>query len=121
MTLTIFHGRVATAMILFSVIAAIWGLVLFLRGRKIDGNYWGILATGEILFLAQALLGGILWLQGARPARGIHVLYGVVAVLTLPAVYAFNRGRDDHKAALAYGLILLFLAGIGLRAMGTAV
>jgi hypothetical protein len=120
MTLTGIHGRVANAMLLFSVIAAIWGLVLFLRGRKIDGNYWGILATGELLFLAQALLGAILWLQGARPARAIHLLYGIVAVLTLPAVYAFNRGRDDRRAALAYGLILLFLAGISLRAMGTA-
>lgn len=120
MTLTLIHNRVATTMTLFSVVAGIWGLVLYFRSRPMDGNYWGILATGELLFLAQAALGALLWLQGGRPGRGIHLLYGLVAVLALPAVFAFNRGRDDRMAALGYGLIMLFLAGISFRAISTA-
>lgn len=120
MSLTLIHDRLATTMILFNLVAGVWGLALYFRRRGIDGNYWGILATGELLFIVQALLGLTLWLQGARPGRGIHILYGAVAVLTLPAVYAFNRGRDDRRAALGYGLVLLFLAGISLRAIGTA-
>jgi hypothetical protein len=120
MTLTVIHDRLATTMILFSAIAAVWGLIRYFRGQGIDGSYWGILATGEVLIIAQAGLGFVLWLQGLRPARGIHILYGIVAVLTLPAVYAFSRGRDDRRIMLGYGLILLFLTGIGLRAVGTA-
>jgi hypothetical protein len=120
MTLTMIHDRLATTMILFSLVAGVWGLIRYARGQGIDGSYWGILATGEVLILAQAALGAVLWLQGLRPARGIHLLYGVVAALTLPAVYAFSRGRDDRKNLLGYAVILLFLAGIGLRAVGTA-
>lgn len=120
MSLTLIHDRLATTMILFSLVAGLWGLVRYLRRQGIDGSYWGILATGELLFLAQALIGLTLWLQGARPDRGIHLLYGAVAVLTLPAVYAFNRGRDDRRALLGYALLLLFLVGISLRSIGTA-
>lgn len=121
MSLTLIHERVATTMILFSLIAAVWGLIIFLRGRSIDGNYWGILGVGEILILAQAALGFILWLQGAQPGRGIHILYGIVAAMTLPAAYGFSRGRDDRQMALVYSLILLFLVGISWRAIVTGV
>lgn len=115
------HDGVANTMVLFSLIAAIWGLALYFRGRSIDGNFWGILAVGEILILAQATVGVILWLRGAQPGRGIHILYGIVAVLTLPAVYGFSRGRDDRRMALGYSLILLFLVGISWRAIATGV
>lgn len=121
MSLTLIHERLATTMILFSLIAAGWGLVLFLRGRSIDGSYWGILVVGEFLILAQAALGLILWLQGAQPGRGIHILYGVVAVMTLPAAYGFSRGRDDRQMALIYALILLFLIGITWRGIVTGI
>lgn len=120
MTLTLLHDRLSITMVAFAAIGAVWGLILYARKRGVDGNYWGVLATGELLFLAQAVVGLVLWLQGLRPARTIHLLYGTIAVLTLPAYYLFSKGRDDRRAALGYGLILLFLAGISLRAIGTA-
>lgn len=120
MTLTMIHERLGTAMLIFAVIGAAWGFGLYFLKRGVDGNYWGILATGELLFLAQAVVGTVLWLQGLRPGRTIHLLYGGVAVLTLPAYYFFSGGRDDRRAALAYGIVMLFLLGISLRAIGTA-
>lgn len=120
MTLTAIHDRLAIAMLIFSVVAALWGIVLYLRKRGVDGNYWGILATGELLFLAQGIVGTVLWIQGLRPGRGVHLLYGALAVLTLPAYYVLSGGRDDRRAAIGYGLIMLFLMGISLRAIGTA-
>jgi len=119
MSLTDIHSRLAIAMLLFSAVAGIWGLALHFLRRKIDGNFWGVLASGELLFVAQAVLGLVMYLQGDRPARTIHLLYGAVAALALPAVYAFTGGRDDRRAALTYGLVMLFLFGISLRAMGT--
>jgi hypothetical protein len=50
---------------------------------------------------------------------GVHILYGIVAVISLPAYYAISKGRDDKYAALAYGLLCLFLAAIGMRASVT--
>ena len=122
MTLTMVHSSLATSVLLFMSIAGIWGIVTRLRNQSISGNFWGILAVGELLILGQGLLGGYLWIIGERPGRlGVHVLYGVVALISLPAYYAITKGHDDKHAALAFGLLCLFLAAISLRAMATGV
>ncbi len=114
------HNVVANATILYLVIAAVWGFLAFLRGRGIEGNYWGILGIAESLFLIQAIVGIILLLSGASPGRGVHYLYGAVGAVSLPGYYALTKGRGDRSAALAYGILCLFLAGIASRAIGTA-
>jgi hypothetical protein len=77
-------------------IAGIWGIITRYRHQAITGNYWGILAVGELLILGQGLLGAYLWIIGERPGR-------------------------DKYASLAYGLLCLFLAAISMRAMATGV
>ncbi len=122
MVLTFIHANLANTVMLFMLIAGTWGVVLHFRKQGIGGNYWGILAVGELLVLAQGALGGILWVGGARPGQlGVHILYGAISVLALPAYYAFTKGRDDRNAALAYSLLCLFLTAIGLRAAATGV
>jgi hypothetical protein len=121
MDLVSVHDRLANAMILYSIVAGLWGIIGGLRRRPMSGNYWGIIAIAELLFLGQALIGLTLWLGGDRPARGVHILYGVVAILSLPAYYAMSKGRDDSRAVLIYGLIFFFLVAIMLRAITTAV
>jgi CDP-diglyceride synthetase len=113
------HARLATSFILFMAIAAAWNLIAAARRQGVSGSGWGILAIGELLALAQGLLGVGLYLAGERPARSLHILYGVVAVLTIPACYAISRGRDDRRASLIYGGLCLFLALIGYRAIVT--
>lgn len=120
MSLTFIHARLFVTILVFSAIAAIWGLVQYARGRNVDGTFWGIMAAAELLYLVQALIGVTLWIGGAVPARGIHILYGAVTALTLPGYYAFTEGRDDRPALLVYSLLFLFLVGIGLRAGTTA-
>ena len=119
MSVAFIHNRLADAMLIFSVVAGAWGLVAYVRRQGVTPSYWGILVMAELLYGAQGVVGILLWLQGLSPARGIHWLYGAVALLTLPGYFALSRGRDDRRAALAYGLLSLFLAGIGLRAAGT--
>ncbi len=119
MTLTIVHARLATTMLLFLSIAGVWGLANYFLRRGITGSYWGILAVGEILILAQLVVGVILWIDKGPPPW-IHVLYGIVATITIPGYYAYTKGQDDRRASLTYGLICLFLVGISIRAMGTA-
>ncbi len=119
MTLTLIHDRLATAILLFSLLAGVWALASALRRRGVDGTLWGILASGELLFVAQGLIGAVQWLAGARPERSVHLLYGFVTALSLPAYYAFSRGRDDRRAAWVYAGLCLFLAVISLRAAAT--
>lgn len=120
MTLTVAHARLATTMLLFLSVAGVWGLANYFLRRSITGSYWGILAVGEILIVAQFIIGIILWISGARPTRTIHVLYGIVAAISIPGYYAYTKGQEDRRASLTYGLICLFLVGISIRAIGTA-
>lgn len=119
MTLTMIHAGIANAIVLFTLIAGVWGIVAYLRGKGVEGNYWGILAVGELTFVLQAVLGVALFLTGAQLERSVHILYGVVAAITIPAYYAFTRGRDDRQAALVYGMLSIFLSLISVRAITT--
>ena len=122
LTLPVLHNNLANSVLLFMGIAGIWGIVTRYRHQAITGNYWGILAVGELLIMGQGFLGAYLWIIGERPGRmGVHVLYGIVAVIALPAYYAITKGRDDKYASLVYGLLCLFLAAISVRAMVTGV
>ena len=69
MTLVDVHARLANSMLIFLSVAGVWGLAVFFLRRSITGGYWGILAVGEILILAQMIVGIILWIDGGRPAR----------------------------------------------------
>lgn len=120
MTISQIHASLATSIMLFAGLAALWGLVSYLRGKGVEGNFWGILAIGEVLFLSQIVLGIIMWLNNARPAQGVHLLYGVVTVIAIPAYFTISKGRDDRTATLAYTLICIFLVGIAARAAMTA-
>ena len=122
MSLTQVHAAVANACLIFSLIIAGYGFLRYARRQGIDANFWGALAAGEVLFLAQAVLGLLLLAGGLRPARtAVHILYGVILALIIPGVYAMTHGRDGRREVLIYALWGLFLAGISLRAMSTAV
>ena len=120
MTLTDVHGRLATTALLFILFMAAWGLWRFFSRQGVDSSYWGALVIGEILILVQGALGAYLWLSGLRPDRDIHFLYGIAAALVIPGVWAFTKGRQERREMLIYALMLLFMVGLLLRAMGTA-
>jgi hypothetical protein len=118
--LDVLHARLLITILLFFGVLTIWGLVGYLRGQAISGSYKGALAIGELLMLAQFLIGVLLLIGGAQPFRlSIHILYGIVAIVTLPATFAYTRGRDDRWEQLIYVVVCLFLCGIALRALST--
>lgn len=106
------HQRLAGTVVLFTTLGAVWGLVLYARGRGVDGTFWGILYIAEIVYIVQAASGVLRGLGGAVPSEGIHWLYGIVTIVALPGYLAISRGRDDRIAARNYGLLLLFLAAM---------
>jgi hypothetical protein len=121
MTLAQIHVGLSRASVLFSLIFGLYGLWRFMRKEGVGGNLWSMLAAGELLYLVQGFVGAALYALGARPARAwVHILYGVLLVITVPGAFAYMRGRDSRREALIYGLIGLFLAGVSLRAIYTA-
>lgn len=120
MSLKLIHHNIGSAGVLFLAIAGIWSLVIYFQRREIEGNLWGILAIGELLFIAQAIMGVIMYAGGGRPDRLIHYLYGILMMILIPATFAFTGGKSSRNEALIYGLMALFMAVMGAtRAMTT--
>ena len=120
------HDRIGNAALLFMVIAGVWGIIRWRRQQKIDQNYFGVLVVGELLLVVQMFIGLYMWLGlQSAPAGGrpwLHYLYGFVTVLTLPAVYAYTRGRTEEVWDQAlYAFVCLTVAALVYRAMTTAV
>ncbi len=122
MTLVEVHGKLANTALLYTIILAVWGLWRFFRRQGVESNYWGALVIAEILYVAQAGLGAFLFFSGIGSLAGryIHILYGVVSVLVVPAIFFYTHGDAKRRAMLIYGVGLLFLIGIILRAMATS-
>ena len=120
MSLVDIHARLGNTALYYAIILALWGLWRVIRKQGVDSNYWGALLIGEILIILQGALGAYLWLSGARPGRSIHILYGIVAAITIPAIYAYTKGNQDRRVMLIYGVALLAVVGIIIRAIMTA-
>ncbi len=120
MSLPEIHARLGNTALYYLIAMAAWGLWRVLRRQGVDSNYWGALIIAEILILLQGGLGGHMWLSGLRPARTIHLLYGIVGALIIPGIYAYTKGESDCRVMLIYALALLFGVGILLRAIMTA-
>ena len=123
MNLVQIHSGLSRASVVFSLLMGVYGLWRFFRRQDVGANFWSILAAGELLYLAQGLVGISLYLSGSSatlPRPAIHILYGIVLVISVPGAFAFTRGRDQRREALIYGLVGLFLAGVSLRAISTA-
>jgi hypothetical protein len=120
MSLLEFHGRLGSTAMLFALGLGVWGLILFFRKQGPGGSYLGGLVIGEVVFVLQAVLGGVLYFSGFTLANAVHILYGALGVITLPAAYAYTRGATNRREALIYAIVCLFLFGVSLRAISTA-
>lgn len=124
-TLIAIHRALSNTAWLFFLILGLWGLFRAMRGRPVESSYLGAAFIGQLIFVAQAVLGGTLWLGGGsgdiqRPE--IHLLYGVFALVFLPFIYlSVLRGDDTNRAQWVLAFTTLFLFGIALRSITTAV
>lgn len=122
MALPQIHANLATAVMLFNTLLGLWGLIKYFRGDGMDGNYFGAVALSPVLGFVQMLIGLALVAQGLGGlARAVHYLYGVLVVISVPATFAYTRGRDDRGAVLLYSAVLLLTALFGSRAVATVV
>lgn len=123
-TIQTIHGALSNTAWLFFLIIGLWGLVRGARGQAVNGSYLGAAFIGQMIFVVQAILGTLLWVGGMsagiqRP--GIHLLYGVFALVFLPFIYlSVLRGDDTNRAQWVLAFTTLFLFGIALRAVSTA-
>lgn len=121
---TIHHG-LSNAITMYFLILGVWGMIRAIRGQSVDGNYLGALVIVEILIIVQGVLGTVLWVTGndANVTRfEIHLLYGVFGVIFLPFVYmVMLRGDTSNRGQWVLSFTTLFMFGIALRSIATAV
>ncbi|MGB9359685.1 MAG: hypothetical protein WCC01_14125 [Acidimicrobiia bacterium] len=109
------HGHWVWVAIATTGIVGLWGLGLAIL-RKKPGRVFGVAAAIAIVaMLIQVALGVALYLYGLRPLNGFHVFYGIVVAVTFSLAYVY-RAQLAKRPALWYGLLLLFVMGLGFRA-----
>lgn len=119
MPIVVIHRGLANSASLFLAILTLWALVQFLRARPLGPSWYGAAVVAEVLLLAQFVVGALLYFEGlqAGPRPWIHILYGTVAIVTLPAAHAYFGKLEDAKVqSLAMTLACAFLWGIIQRA-----
>jgi hypothetical protein len=96
----------------------LWSLGLHLARRTPGPAFRVVIALGIAVMVTQVVLGlGAMNFENADPGNQ-HVFYGVVIAFTLAFAYIY-RAQFRRKPALYYGLLMLFLMGLGLRGIMT--
>lgn len=116
----LFHERLAYTVMLFFLFAGLWGIAEYVRGGSLGGNIAGALIVGQGLVIVQGLLGLVLYIANENRAHLIHWLYGITAVIVMPAMWSYTKDRNPRGALLLYSLIALFIFGLSIRGMLTA-
>lgn len=119
-SLSIIHRGLAQSSILFFIALGVWALWLRIRSQPLDGSWYGAAAIGEMLMIVQFLLGWLLYAQGlgGNLSRAfVHILYSVVAIITLPAAYAYlSRLQNENVKTVLFAIICFFLMEVIIRA-----
>jgi len=110
-----FHSHWVWVALVTTGVVGLWGLGLAVLRRK-PGRAFGIAVVVAIgAMLIQVAAGVSLYVYGLRPLNGFHVFYGIVIAVTFSLAYVY-RAQFARKPALWYGLLLLFVMGLGFRA-----
>lgn len=106
------HARLANTCSMFLGALTIWAFFLWLRKQPLSGGWFGAMVIYEGLVIVESLTGTYLYTQGANAALDrpwLHILYGINAIVVLPAAYLFFNSIEDERAkAMAMGLIGVF-------------
>ncbi len=118
-TFVLLHDRLGTTVSLFFLFVGLWGVVEFARGGVLGGNIAGALIIGQILVVAQGLIGLVIFVWGDRPHETLHILYGFAAAATMPFVWTYMRERAPRQGLAFYSFAALFIFGLALRGIAT--
>ena len=113
------HKTVAVAVIAACTLAALWGGVVYWRGRGAGALTTHLLALAQTLLVAQVGLGLLLLSDHRRAADRLHYLYGSLA-LGAALVPWFYAPPEGPKRLLWFSGMLVLAAALAVRAFMTA-
>jgi hypothetical protein len=102
----------------FSGLAGLFGIALSIIQRSAGRWFFAAVWSAIAAVLFQVALGlGSMNLEDINPGNQ-HVFYGVVISFTLAFAYIY-RVQLRKRPALNYGLLMLFVMGLGIRGIMT--
>jgi len=110
------HSVVGFVAVVANGIAGIVCLVVWRVTRWRGRWVWILTITAESLFMFDVIVGTILVAGFKLKAPNVHYFYGFLVFLTVGLAFQYResmRGRTE----LLYGLVGLFLMGLGIRAV----
>ena len=100
---------------MLNAIAGILALIAWRVERFRGRHIWIATIVAEVAVLIQVFVGVILVASHRYEAPRFHMFYGFVAFITVGLAYQY-RGYMKDRRTMIYGLVGLFLMGVGIRA-----
>lgn len=67
----------------------------------------------------QAILGGLLFVGGKRPADNLHLVYGLIVLIAIPVAYAYSDQKQVRRDIIIMTIAAVAIIGAALRAFVT--
>jgi len=96
-------------------LVGLWGIGLAIFRKVPERSFGAATAVAAGVMLIQVVSGVVLYASGRRPGDGFHAFYGIVIAITFAIAYVY-RAQLARRPALSYGLLFLFVMGLGIRA-----
>jgi hypothetical protein len=112
-----FHRVFGYVAIVANAIVGVLALIAW-RVRRFRGRWlWTLTVVAESMLLLQVLAGAALVVSEEYPTPPrFHMFYGFLAFLTIGLAYQYRRLMRGRRE-MFYGLVGLFLMGLGIRAV----
>jgi hypothetical protein len=109
------HRVLGYVAIAANALAGLFALVAW-RARRLRGRWvWMVTIVAEVMIMVDVVVGVILVAAYDFEPPRIHMFYGFLVFITVGLAFQYRdamRGRTE----LLYGLVGLFLVGLGIRA-----
>ena len=113
------HKTLAVAVIAVCALAALWGGIVYWRGRGAGPGTTHLLPLAQTLLVAQVGIGLLLLSDHKRAADHLHYLYGSLS-LGAALVPWFYAPAEVPRRLLWFSGMLLLAAALAVRAFMTA-
>ncbi|MDH3398222.1 MAG: hypothetical protein OEM81_10375 [Acidimicrobiia bacterium] len=112
-----FHATWGWISVSTAGLAGLVGIGFAIAKRPLTRTFWILAGAGMSAMVVQVLAGIVLYLQDEDPGA-FHMFYGFLVLFSLAFAYMY-RSQFAKRPALAWGLLMLFVMGLGLRAIMT--
>ena len=124
------HQDMVGLVLAAGAITLICGLVLLFRIRSagpelsagtVALNRWfrRLLWVTAGIGILQALIGGILFVGGERPADNLHFVYGLIVLGAIPVAYVYSDQKAVRRDIIIMVIAVVAFIGAGVRALMT--